>query len=423
MVAAATAETRVPSHHRTDSPIAQDAPSAETRPRHIFYMPGFDPRAPETYWGLFRRESRLTAARRGMAITVGDPERSADGLRLDWRVEADGTETRYTLLRWDDIVAARFPRGNARRLLAVPALWWRLWRMGYVRRFRREARRFSRVIVGVHLIYLALVVFSFGAALGLVGLLPDWTRPWSWLSAPALAYAILSGLMAVTRGKPFYVAHLVDDTAFTHDHADGREARMNARLDAFADLIRAADGRAGEIVVIGHSSSSFLGIEVLDRVLARDPEFGRRGTPVSFVSIGSVIPWITLDPRAVAMRASLARVAACDAVGWLDVRAKWDWLSIHKRNPLSASRVPAPTAHRPVEIHVRIEDLIEKRILKRRKWNLFRMHFQLLMSSRDPHAFDYVAFVAGPEPVHAAIRRWRDGAEHPKARVTEQGPV
>jgi hypothetical protein len=198
---------------------------------------------------------------------------------------------------------------------------------------------------------------------------------------------------------------------------------MQDRLDAFADLIRAADGRAGEIVVIGHSSSSFLGIEALDRVLARDPEFGRRGTPVSFVSIGSVIPWITLDPRAVAVRASLARVAACDAIGWLDVRAKWDWLSIHKRNPLSASRVPAPAAHRPVEVHVRIEDLIEKRILRRRKWNLFRMHFQLLMSSRDPHAFDYVAFVAGPEPVHAAIRRWRDGAEHPKARGTVESAV
>jgi hypothetical protein len=390
-------------------------------------MPGFDPRPPETYWGLFRRESRLTATRRGMAITVGDSARSPDGLRLDWRVAADGAEIRYTLLRWDDIVAARFPRGNARRLLAVPVLWWRLWRSGYLRRFRQEARRFARVIVGVHLIYLALVALSLGAAFGLAGLLPLPAGPWAslgrGLAVPVLAYAILAGLMAVTRGRPFYVAHLVDDTAFTHDHASGVETRMSRRLDALADVIRAAEHGASEIVVIGHSSSSFLGLEALDRVLARDPEFGRRGTPVSFVSIGSVIPWITLDPRAAAVRASLARVAACEAIGWLDVRAKWDWLSIHKRNPLSASRLPAPAAHRPVEIHVRIEDLIEKRILKRRKWNLFRMHFQLLMSSRDSQAFDYVAFVAGPEPVHAALRRWRSTAAHPKARVLDEYPV
>jgi hypothetical protein len=390
-------------------------------------MPGFDPRAPETYWGLFRRESRLTAARRGLAITVGDPVRSTDGLRLDWRVEADGAETRYTLLRWDDIVAARFPRGNTHRLLTVPGLWWRLWRSGYVRYFRQEARRFARVIIGVHLIYLALVALSLGAAFGLVRLLPLPAGTGASLAAalmvPVLAYAILAGLMAVTRGKPFYVAHLVDDTAFTHDHASGAETRMSRRLDAFADEIRAAEGEASEIVVIGHSSSSFLGIEALDRVLARDPEFGRRGTPVSFVSIGSVIAWITLDPRAVAVRASLARVAACDAIGWLDVRAKWDWLSIHTRNPLSASRLPAPASHRPVEIHVRIEDLIEKRILQRRKWNLFRMHFQLLMSSRDPQAFDYIAFVAGPEPVHLALRRWRKLEVPPEDRADAQIPA
>ncbi|MCJ2034667.1 hydrolase [Methylobacterium sp. J-068] len=383
-------------------------------------MPGFDPREPETYWGLFRRESRLAAVRRGLTVTVGDPERTPDGLALDWDVSLDGQATRYTLLRWDDIVRARFPRSNGRRLVAVPALWWRLLRSGYLRPFRREARRFARVIIGVHLIYLFLVVSSLAAATGLVALAADLATPWAYLAVPPLAYAILAGLMRVTRGKPFYVAHLVDDTAFTHDHAGGAETRMRDRLDAFADIIRRAEGHTSEIVVIGHSSSSFLGLEALDRILNRDPEFGRRGTPVSFVSIGSVIPWITLDPRAAEARAALARVAACDAILWLDVRAKWDWLSVHQRNPLSASKLPAPMAHRPVEIHVRIDDLIEKRIIARRKWNLFRMHFQLLMSSRDPEAFDYIAFVAGPEPVHALIRRWRDVGEQPKGRVTSE---
>lgn len=370
-------------------------------------MPGFDPREPETYWGLFRRESRLTASRRGMAITVSDPRRSADGLRLDWEVRVDGNETRYGLLRWDDIVRARFPRANWQRLVAVPALWWRLYRCGYVKRFRREARRFARVILGVHGIYLMLVAASLLIAANLLRLVPEAALPYAALAVPVVAYAILAGLMVATRGKPFYVAHLVDDTAFTHDHAGGAETRMRDRLDAFAGAIAAAEGRASEIVVIGHSSSSFLGLEALDRVLLRDPDFGTRGTPVSFVSIGSVIPWITLDPRAKEMRDALARVASADAIRWLDVRAKWDWLSVHQRNPLSASHLPAPVSHRPVELHVRIEDLIEKRIIARRKWNLFRMHFQLLMSSRLTTAFDYVAFVAGPEPVHAAIDRLR----------------
>lgn len=391
-------------------------------------MPGFDPRPPETYWGLFRRESRLTAARRGHDIAVSEPVRAADGLSLDWTVTFDGQTTRYGLLRWDDIVAARFPRRNWRRLVDVPALWWRLWRSGYVRRFRREARRFSTVILGVHQIYLGLVVLSLALAAAAAATLPEASRPWSFLAVPPLAYAILAGLMRATRGKPLYVAHLVDDTTFTHDHGSGAEGRMHARLDALAERIRAAEGTAPEIVVIGHSSSSFLAIEALDRILARDPDFGRRGTPVSLVTIGSVIPWIALDPRAERVRGALARVAAADAIGWLDVRAEWDWLSVHLRDPLAASGIPSPGPGRPAAIRVRQEELVAPELLrlKSRQYNLFQTHFQLLMSAIDPAAFDYIAFVAGPEPVHAAVARAGAGRPReagPGARAASDTPL
>ncbi|MDR7036306.1 hypothetical protein J2X36_001044 [Methylobacterium sp. BE186] len=385
--------------------------------RQVFYMPGFDPRPPETYWGLFRRESRLTASRRGHAIAVGDAVRAADGLSLDWTVTFDERTTRYGLLRWDDIVAARFPLPNWRRLRDVPVLWWRLWRTGYLRRFRREARRFSTIIFGVHQIYLGLVLLSLVLAAGLIALLPAAVRPWSYLALPAIAYVVLALLTHLTRGRPFYVAHLVDDTTFTHDHASGAETRMHARLDAFAERIRSAEGTAPEIVVIGHSSSSFLAIEALDRILARDPDFGRRGTPVTLVTIGSVIPWIGLDPLADRARAALARVAAATAIGWLDVRADWDWLSIHLRDPLAASNVPSPGPGRPAVIRVRLQDLVAPELLRRktRQYNLFQTHFQLLMSAHEPDAFDYIALVAGPEPVHAVVARARaarDPAPH-----------
>jgi hypothetical protein len=375
--------------------------------RAVFYLPGFDPRDPETYWGLFRREAGRTAARRTRAIAVGDPERAPDGISLDWDVEADGTRTRYSLLRWEDVVRAHFPRPEWRRLAAVPALLWRLARSGYSGNLRREARRFSTVIYGVHRIYLGLAVLSLAlAALGLLALPPDW-RPWAVPAVPVLAYAVLALLTRLTRGKPLYVAHLVDDTAFTHAHAAGAVAEMPARLDAFAARIRAAEGTADEIVVIGHSSSSFLGIEVLDRVLAVDPGFGTRGTPVSFVTLGSVIPWIGLDPAATAVRGALARVAGTDAVGWLDIRAPWDWLSIHLRDPLTACGVPSPGPDRPAVLRVQIRDLVEPHKVARLSWNLFRMHFQLLMASRQATGFDYVDLVSGPEPVHRVVQRCR----------------
>lgn len=366
---------------------------------------------------------------------MSDPVRSADGLSLDWSVENGGTRTRYSLLRWDEIVRDRFPLGNGRRLVAVPVLWWRLWRSGYLARFRREARRFAAVIVGVHAFYLAFVLASLALAVVATDLFP---LPW-WLRlvlVPPLAYGLLAATMTFTLGKPLYVAHLVDDTTFTHAHAGGGEARMGARLDAFAERIRAAEGeagegKAGEIVVIGHSSSSFLGIEVLDKVLRCDPGFGTRGTPVSFVSIGSVIPWLGLDPRADAFRGALARFGAARAIGWLDVRAEWDWLSIHLRNPLVACGLPHPGAGRPATIRVRVSELIEPELLRRRRWNLFQLHFQLLMSSQAANAFDYVAFVTGPEPVHEAVARCRsspladpdDGAPDARSAPAAISPV
>ncbi|KQO77923.1 MAG: hydrolase [Methylobacteriaceae bacterium] len=381
--------------------------------RQVFYLPGFDPREPETYWGLFRRESRITAERRGMAIAVGEPVRSADGISLDWDVESeaegDATRVRYSLLRWDDIVRDRFPRSNLRRLASLPGLWWRLWRSGYLRKFQREARRFYRVIVSVHQFYLVFVLASLALAVAAVTLTPLAALPTlaGIALVPLLAYAILALVTHLTRGKPLYVTHLVDDTAFTHDHASGRETAMRERLRPWAERIRAAEGRASEIVVIGHSSSSFLAFECLDRILKADPEFGRRGTPVTLVTIGSVIPWLTLDPLAEEARGSLSRIGGDTVIGWLDIRASWDWLSIHLRDPVSASGLPAPPPGRFAVMRVEIEDLIEPALVARRRWNLFRMHFQLLMSSRDRKAFDYVAFVAGPEPVHAAVERCR----------------
>ncbi|GEO98730.1 hydrolase [Methylobacterium haplocladii] len=358
-----------------------------------------------------------------MTIEVGDPARSSDGHSLDWMVGGvEGgvcTRTRYGLLRWDDIVRSRFPRSNFTRLTAAPVLWWRLWRSGYLRAFRREAWQFSTVILVVHLLYAVLVGASLALAAAIVSatFVGDGPMLLDLVLIALAAYGNLGLLTRITKGRPFYIAHLVDDAAFTHEHASGGDADMRERLDAWALRIQAAEAEASEVVVVGHSSSSFLALEALDRVLARDPLFGRRGTPVTLVTLGSVIPWIALDPRAQAVRGALARVAEADAIGWLDLRAPWDWLSIHLRNPLEASNLDAPDPGRPAACSVGIADLIDPRTVAMRRWNFFRMHFQLLMSSRDPYAFDYVALIAGAAPVYRAVHALRDSThpQHPMA--------
>ncbi len=51
------------------------------------------------------------------------------------------------------------------------------------------------------------------------------------------------------------------------------------------DAVRGSD--ADEVVIVGHSSGSFLAVDVLDRALARDPALGRRGPRVALLTIGA----------------------------------------------------------------------------------------------------------------------------------------
>ena len=64
-------------------------------------------------------------------------------------------------------------------------------------------------------------------------------------------------------------------------------------------------------------------------------------------------------------------------------------------------------------------DLVSHRRLTRRRFNLFQMHFQLLMSSESPDTFDYISLVTGPEPIHRLIERWRNVQAQPMGREME----
>ena len=63
----------------------------------------------------------------------------------------------------------------------------------------------------------------------------------------------------------------------------------------FADLLQhlgevARSSDAQEIVLVGHSSGSFLGTEILARALERDPDLGRHGPRIVLLTLGGNYP-------------------------------------------------------------------------------------------------------------------------------------
>lgn len=364
---------------------------------------------------MFRRESGLSAARRGYAVSLSEPVAAPDGTALDWTITASGpegeAEVAYTILRWDDVVRRHFPRADWRRLAAVPALWWRLWRSGNFAALWRAGPHFAGVILGVHLIFAVLVLLAAAQAVTLLVLLEvgGLHRGLTLALAAGATLAFLALATALTRGRPLYVTHLVDDTAFTHRHAAGGVPEMDARLRTFAARIAAAAERAEEVVVVGHSSGSFLGTQALALALDQAPAPGeqaaRGGARIVLLTLGSVTPWITLDAAADRQRTALARVADAP-VAWIDVFATWDWLSVHARDPVAASGL-APRAGRPITLQVALSNLADARRRVGTRYNLFQRHFQVLMAGQNPLSFDYPALVASPRPVEAFVESCR----------------
>ena len=105
------------------------------------------------------------------------------------------------------------------------------------------------------------------------------------LGAPALVaniVGVVTGLGAFASmlwlTEPHtYLLYLCDDGVSTYQFAHRQRPDWEARMEIFAgyvvDAVRNSD--ADEAIIVGHSSGSFLAVDVLDRALDRDPATGQ----------------------------------------------------------------------------------------------------------------------------------------------------
>src|ERR1700744_83727 len=87
-------------------------------------------------------------------------------------------------------------------------------------------------------------------------------------AAVAFFVAMLGTLLRWLESRT-YVLYLMSDTIFTWEFAHRQRPDWEARIEQFAhylvDCARSND--ADELVIVGHSSGSFLGFEILARAL------------------------------------------------------------------------------------------------------------------------------------------------------------
>lgn len=387
-------------------------PTARTSPvrrRSVFYVSGFDPQGPGHYHRLFVEQAALQSAVTDYDLEVG-PRRSPRPNVSAWAVtfktrDGDVVHNDYQFLRWDDVVREHWPRGRFRlakvtlattlRLL-INGSWLSMCRVSWV------AGLTLALPTAVGLLALSSLVA--GAALAWP-IVRGSTAPWPSVIA-ALA-ALGMPLMLPTLWRYGQGDWLMRSTASLLRHARGQAPEINARVDAWSEVLRESivKSDSDEVLIVAHSSGCIGAVAALSRALKVIESNEGVSKPLSLLTLGQCMPVLSHQPEAKAFRAALAHLAQFSALTWVDVSAPPDAccfaLSDPCANPYSAGH-EASLVKRLSPRYAEQIDSLSYRELKRDK---FRCHFQYLMAFSSPRHYDFFKWVCGPDTLDQTTHR------------------
>ena len=383
--------------------------------RHVIYVQGYDPRGLSQYYRMFRTELRKFGRLYELATTVSRPKRPPDGEfsteSASWCIETSGqdwhTRTDYEFLRWEDLIQRDLAWPIWKTLAYAIAIYWRLVFSGTMGRFWSAHWRFATFISYPHILLLneaiwsAAIAWAFGwglQALGIHGFLVAG-------GAGAVFVAVLGTLLKATENHT-YLLYLLSDTIFTWQFSHGRRPDWDARIERFAHhLVRVASSSAAEeIVLVGHSSGSFLGAEILARALRIDPELGRHGPRIVLLTLGGNMPIVGFHKAAAQFREHLRLLAVEPSIDWIDCQSRKDVMNFFPFDPITGQGIDAgPRRRNPLIVPVRFREVIRPEHYARFRWKFFRVHFQFVMANERPHAYDFFMIVCGPVPLRDRI--------------------
>ena len=375
--------------------------------RHIIYVQGYDPRGLAQYYRMFRTELRKFSRLYQLSATIGRPQSSSDDEIASWTIEtrADDWQSRttYDFLRFEDFIQRDLAQPIWRTVFQAVFIYWRLVFNGTMARFTRANWRFATFITYPHLVLLleavctAAFAFVFEKGLDALGV----PKALSIAAAIALLVALLGTVLKYTEQRT-YVLYLLCDWIWTWDLAHRQRVEWDQRIDRFAahlcKVVRDSD--AEEIVLVGHSSGSFLGTEILARALKLDPALGKHGPRLVLLTLGGNYPIIGFHRAAQYFRDHLRALAVEPSVDWIDCQARKDVMNFFRFDPIRGHGIELGSAQRnPTIVPVRFREMIKPEHYNFWRWQFFRVHFQFVMANERAHPYDFFMIVCGPVPL------------------------
>lgn len=369
--------------------------------RKVFYVMGFDPRGPDFYHALLRREGRLSG-RRGLGHF------EADKLVQEWEHgyaspcrsnDSPDIELNYEFLVINDIIAKYF---------RAPLAWclWESLRMFLILIFSGFLFRNLRVapFFALFTLYPFVMIILLGVLASLIGMplanliLPDF--PGNWL-VPALP--LFYAFCATLRRFDFsYVFYLIGDFSFSHAAVTHQHPGLLARIDAFADRVISVLQESKddeEVVIVGHSSGGLLAIQlgaVISRRISQE-----QAARLSVLAMGNQA---SLGLCSNTERFLKDMVDLASKVSWCEVFAPQDLISSGYFNPLKQLPVknvpPNPTMKM---FSARLLRCFDPKKYARYRFKFFKVHLQYLRASETGRGFNYFALLIRPQRIETTL--------------------
>ncbi|MBT1509513.1 hypothetical protein KIP88_03275 [Bradyrhizobium sp. SRL28] len=379
--------------------------------RHIIYIQGYDPRGLAQYYRMFRTELRKFGRLYQLQATISRPKVAADDEIASWTIDTKAedwqTRTAYDFLRFEDFIQQDLASPIWRTVFSAVWIYWRLVFAGTIARFGKANWRFATFITYPHLMLLleaagaAAIAFVFEKGMNALGI-PD---IFSIAIAIALFVVLLGTVLKYTENTT-YVLYLLCDTIWTWEFSRRERPEWDQRIDRFAQhLVKTAKSTdAEEIVIVGHSSGSFLSTEVLARALKLDPALGRHGPQIVLLTIGGNFPIVGYHAVSREFRDHLRMLAVEPSIDWIDCQARKDVMNFYQFDPITGHGIDVGAARRnPKIVPVRFRDIIHPEHYEKFRWQFFRVHFQFVMANERPNAYDFFMIVCGPVPLSARM--------------------
>jgi hypothetical protein len=374
--------------------------------RHVFYVGGYDAQGAEGYYRLFVRESKRFLKVWPIEVHVGDLKIDSDDLAY-WNIEAAGPNwqvaIRYEFLRLEHFLRANLAQPLTRQL--ARAAWWAVDDLitGALWRISRSSWRFA-----LHLAYLQLMLVLWiamavaGGSLAAVLTMRFVNLPTPITAVIALVAGVAIFLLLRPLADRWFILQVANCWPHIREFARGKATGYDRPIDILAVRIVAAASanEADELVVIGHSSGGAIGAAVVARALELDPDLFRHHPRLVLMTLGSLLPALTLHPAADRLRGAVRRLAMERSLVWVDCQSRKDWLNFWGVDPLEASGVELGQRRCSLRIwQVRFRDMLSPDSIRRMQWNLLRMHYQFIMANEARSPYDFFMLVCGPASV------------------------